>query len=43
MTPTPETDAAWSNPSLREPRYSQPLERALAILGCFTPKRPPAR
>src|ERR1700681_2456594 len=27
-------------PSLREPRYSQSLERGLAILGCFTPKRP---
>jgi IclR family pca regulon transcriptional regulator len=33
-------DAAWSIPSLREPRYSQSLERGLAILGCFTPKRP---
>ncbi len=31
---------AWSIPSLREPRYSQSLERGLAILGCFTPKRP---
>ena len=31
---------AWSDPSLREPRYSQSLERGLAILGCFTPKRP---
>src|SRR5450631_1401120 len=30
----------WSIPSLREPRYSQSLERGLAILGCFTPKRP---
>ena len=28
------------DPSLREPRYSQSLERGLAILGCFTPKRP---
>ena len=27
-------------PSLREPRYSQSLERGLAILGCFTPERP---
>ena len=34
------TDPAWSIPSLREPRYSQSLERGLAILGCFTPKRP---
>jgi IclR family pca regulon transcriptional regulator len=30
----------WSIPSLREPRYSQSLERGLAILTCFTPKRP---
>src|SRR5271169_1170069 len=35
---TPEP--AWSLPTLREPRYSQSLERGLAILGCFTPKRP---
>jgi IclR family pca regulon transcriptional regulator len=33
-------DPAWSIPSLREPRYSQSLERGLAILGCFTPNRP---
>ncbi len=33
-------DPAWSIPSLREPRYSQSLERGLAILGCFTPQRP---
>jgi len=33
-------DPAWSIPSLREPRYSQSLERGLAILGCFTPRRP---
>jgi IclR family pca regulon transcriptional regulator len=31
---------AWSVPSLREPRYSQSLERGLAILSCFTPARP---
>jgi IclR family transcriptional regulator, pca regulon regulatory protein len=31
---------AWSIPSLREPRYSQSLERGLAILGCFSPKKP---
>ena len=31
---------SWSVPSLREPRYSQSLERGLAILGCFTPARP---
>ena len=30
----------WSIPSLREPRYSQSLERGLAVLNCFTPKRP---
>ncbi|HUN77762.1 MAG TPA: IclR family transcriptional regulator C-terminal domain-containing protein [Solirubrobacteraceae bacterium] len=35
-------DGEWvrSVPSLREPRYSQSLERGLAILGCFTPERP---
>ncbi len=33
-------EPAWSVPSLREPRYSQSLERGLAILGCFTPQRP---
>jgi IclR family transcriptional regulator, pca regulon regulatory protein len=33
-------EAAWSIPSLREPRYSQSLERGLAILSCFTPARP---
>jgi IclR family pca regulon transcriptional regulator len=27
-------------PRLREPRYSQSLERGLAILACFTPQRP---
>jgi IclR family pca regulon transcriptional regulator len=32
-------EPAWSIPSLREPRYSQSLERGLAILGCFTPER----
>jgi IclR family pca regulon transcriptional regulator len=44
QTPTKASDngrdPAWSIPSLREPRYSQSLERGLAILGCFTPKRP---
>jgi IclR family pca regulon transcriptional regulator len=30
----------WAVPSLREPRYSQSLERGLAILACFTPDRP---
>jgi IclR family transcriptional regulator, pca regulon regulatory protein len=33
-------EPTWSIPSLREPRYSQSLERGLAILGCFTPARP---
>jgi IclR family pca regulon transcriptional regulator len=33
-------EPAWSVPSLREPRYSQSLERGLAILTCFTPDRP---
>src|SRR5579863_7749362 len=35
-------DGEWvpSIPSLREPRFSQSLERGLAILGCFTPTRP---
>jgi len=33
-------EPAWSAPRLREPRYSQSLERGLAILACFTPERP---
>src|SRR5271167_2838692 len=33
-------EPAWAIPSLREPRYSQLLERGLAILSCFTPARP---
>jgi IclR family transcriptional regulator, pca regulon regulatory protein len=33
-------DQSWSIPSLREPRYSQSLERGLAILGCFSARRP---
>jgi IclR family transcriptional regulator, pca regulon regulatory protein len=32
--------SAWRNPTLREPRFSQSLERGLAILACFTPKHP---
>jgi IclR family transcriptional regulator, pca regulon regulatory protein len=37
----PESEGeAWSIPSLREPRYSQSLERGLAILSSFTPERP---
>jgi IclR family pca regulon transcriptional regulator len=39
-TTTPPPEPAWSIPSLREPRYSQSLERGLAILSCFTPRRP---
>jgi IclR family transcriptional regulator, pca regulon regulatory protein len=35
-----ERVGAWSMPSLREPRYSQSLERGLAILAAFTPQRP---
>jgi IclR family pca regulon transcriptional regulator len=35
-----ELEPSWSHPGLREPRYSQSLERGLAILSCFTPKRP---
>jgi IclR family transcriptional regulator, pca regulon regulatory protein len=38
--PASKLEPAWSIPSLREPRYSQSLERGLAILSCFTPKRP---
>jgi IclR family transcriptional regulator, pca regulon regulatory protein len=44
--PRPKTDshiegrAGRSVPSLREPRYSQSLERGLAILACFSPERP---
>ena len=37
---TTDQEPAWSIPSLREPRYSQSLERGLAILGCFTPAKP---
>src|ERR1700677_1293971 len=33
-------EPAWSGPGPRAPRYSQSLERGLAILGCFTPQRP---
>jgi IclR family transcriptional regulator, pca regulon regulatory protein len=35
-----EYSEGWTVPSLREPRYSQSLERGLAILGCFTTQRP---
>jgi len=40
VSDTKPEDESWSIPSLREPRYSQSLERGLAILGCFTPERP---
>ena len=39
-TPKNGREGDWSIPSLREPRYSQSLERGLAILGCFSPHRP---
>ena len=38
--PDDKRGAAWSDPDLREPRYSQSLERGLAILGCFSSNRP---
>jgi IclR family transcriptional regulator, pca regulon regulatory protein len=31
--------APWATSQLREPRYSQSLERGLAILGCYTSER----
>ncbi len=39
---TAGSEAGWRErvPRLREPRYSQSLERGLAILECFTPERP---
>src|SRR6201992_2638547 len=37
---TTDQEPAWSIPSLREARFSQSLERGLAILGCFTPQKP---
>ncbi|HEY4916331.1 MAG TPA: IclR family transcriptional regulator [Solirubrobacteraceae bacterium] len=40
VTTVKDEEPAWSIPGLREPRYSQSLERGLAILACFTPKRP---
>jgi IclR family pca regulon transcriptional regulator len=39
-TPSKITETEGQLPTLREPRYSQSLERGLAILGCFTPDRP---
>ena len=35
-----QEDPASSVPTLRDPRYSQSLERGLAILRLFTPARP---
>lgn len=37
---SPSPDPAWSVPILREARYSQSLERGLAVLSAFTSKRP---
>jgi IclR family transcriptional regulator, pca regulon regulatory protein len=39
---TPDPVGEWREPvpHLREPRFSQSLERGLAILECFTPERP---
>jgi IclR family pca regulon transcriptional regulator len=36
----PSAGPAWQLQTLREPRYSQSLERGLAILRCFTPEHP---
>lgn len=38
--PTSPEEGFEPVPRLREPRYSQSLERGLSILGCFTPVRP---
>ncbi len=38
--PVPADEWAPAIPTLQEPRFSQSLERGLAILGCFTPARP---
>jgi IclR-like helix-turn-helix domain-containing protein len=35
-----ELQPAWTVPRLEGSRYSRSLERGLAILGCFTSKRP---
>jgi IclR family transcriptional regulator, pca regulon regulatory protein len=42
MSPRVSTSYAdtWKIPELAEPRYSQSLERGLAILECFTPEKP---
>jgi IclR family transcriptional regulator, pca regulon regulatory protein len=38
--PMGKTHASSPIPTLREPRYSQSLERGLAVLRCFAPARP---
>ncbi len=38
--PSSTQEPAWSVPDLRDPRYSQSLERRLAILDRFTSERP---
>jgi IclR family pca regulon transcriptional regulator len=40
MTPRVSATLDGDMPTLREPRYSQSLERGLAILRCFTPDEP---
>jgi IclR family pca regulon transcriptional regulator len=39
LAPSPVVEDRLSIPTLREPRYSQSLERGLAILAIFTPER----
>ncbi len=38
--PFSDTDFDFAIPTLRDPRFSQSLERGLAILGCFSPEHP---
>lgn len=40
ILPSEEETPPWALPILRGPRYSQSLERGLAILGCFTAENP---
>jgi IclR family pca regulon transcriptional regulator len=42
VPPSPESERDWAlaSTTLGEPRYSQSLERGLAILCCFSPERP---
>jgi IclR family pca regulon transcriptional regulator len=37
--PDPAENGSQQFPRFHEPRYSQSLERGLAVLGCFTPER----